>query len=199
MQTINTKVVATIEKDASPIVEEAKAIVIKSPKDMELATVMLSRLNQLNDRIKARREEATKPLNAALKSIRDLFKPLESNLEIGIGAVRKAMIEYQTAEKKRADEEAARIANRVGEGKGKLKVETAVKKIEEIDKPQDKVTTAAGLVKFKTVKKFEVIDKTKVPFDYLTADEVAIRKAMLGGTELPGVRYYEEEIPINVR
>ncbi len=119
--------------------------------------------------------------------------------ERGINYLRTAMSDYQTEEKRVADEKAEKIAARVGDGKGKLKVETAVSQIEQIETPQKEVATEEGLVQFRTVQQFEVTDFALLPDDYKTANEVAIRKAMKDGIELPGVRYFEKQVPANYR
>jgi phosphoribosylaminoimidazole carboxylase (NCAIR synthetase) len=191
--------VAVIEKELSPAVAAAEKLAIKTPDDMAKATEMLSKLNKVSDALTAEKERVTKPLLEALKAERSRWKPAEVMYENAVAFIRRKMTEYQTAAKKKADAEALKIAERVGDGKGKLKIETAVRKIGEIDTPAKAVTTGAGMVKFKTVKKFEVLDKTIMPFEFLVPDEVAIRKAMLAGHEIKGVRYYEEEVPLNYR
>lgn len=191
--------VALIEKKVSPLVLKAEKFVINSPEAMREATAMLSEMNKYGDAIKKEKEKITKPLNEALKVERKRWAPLEDMWDRGIGALRKTMSAYQTAEKKRADDEAAAIVNRVGDGKGKLKTETAVRKLGEIEAPEESVSTDMGTVKFKTVRKFEVVDITLLPKEYLLPNEVEIRAAMKAGVELPGVKYFDEEVPVNYR
>lgn len=188
-----------VEKQALLTVENAELKIIANANDMEQATSILSRLNQFSKDLKAEKEKVTKPLNEALKAERERFRPTEEKLEAAILSIRKKMSAYQTAQKKREDEEAAKIAARIGAGKGKLKVETAVEKIDAIDRVASKVSTEAGSVSFRTDKKFEVMDVTLLPADCILPNEVAIRAAMKNGIELPGVRYYEEQVPINRR
>ena len=70
------------------------------------------------------------------------------------------------------------------EGKGNLKLETAVSKIAEIDKPLENISVDSGSLKFREDEAFEIIDKKKVPMEYLVVDEVAFRKAMKAGVKL---------------
>lgn len=199
MQNTQDKEVKVLEKEITPFVKKAEGLVISDAKGMKSATEILSQMNKYADQVKEKKESVTKPLNAALKAARALFAPLEDKLESGISEIRSAMSSYQTEQKRIAKEEEDKIAARVGEGKGKLKVETAVKKMSEIDKPEDSVSSDSGMVKFKTVKKFKVMDVTILPHEYILADEVKIRKAMLAGIELPGVEYFTEEVPSNFR
>ena len=196
---IQDKEVKVLEKEITPFVKKAEGIVITDAKGMKSATEILSQMNKYADQVKERKETVTKPLNAALKAARALFAPLEDKLDDGISQIRKAMTNYQTEQRRIEKEEEDRIAARVGEGKGKLKVETAVKKMSEIDRADKNVAADSGSVKFKTVKKFEVMDVTLLPHEYIVADEVKIRKAMLADIELPGVRYFTEEVPSNFR
>lgn len=190
---------ALIEKEVSPIVSKAKSLAIFDDKTMTGGAELLSTLNLRLDKITEEKERITKPLNEALKAERSRWKPFEIQLDEAIALIRRKMSNYQTEKKRAADEEEARIAARVKEGKGNLKAETAVKKMEEIDRPAGAVTAESGMVKFKTVKVFEVMDLTMLPIEYHLADEVAIRKAMNAGIELPGVKYGTEERPDNYR
>lgn len=158
---------------------------------------MLSQLNKFSDNLTIEKEKLTKPINTALKEIRSRYKPVELMLEEGIVCLKKKMGQYQTVMLKAQQEAEAKIAKRVENGT--LKVETAIKKIGEIDAPEAKVATDDGSVSFRAVRKFEVVDISLIPIEYHLADEVAIRKAMLANIELPGVRYYEEQQITNRR
>ena len=198
--------VQVLEKEITPyIVKAEKLVVIKNEKDMSLASEMRTQLKAYEKQVTAKKEEATKPLSLALKNIRGWFAPLEERIEETMSSINRAMITYQTEQKAIADAEAEKIASRVGEGKGKLKTETAIRKMGEIDKPAEKVTTASGGTQFITTKKFEVMDlealakcRDKQGGFYILADEPRIRTAMKAGIELPGVRYYTEEVPRNI-
>lgn len=199
IKTIGTEEVRALEKKVIPFTKKAEALEITDTKDMAKAAETLSVMNQYADEVKKKKETITKPLNEALKAARAMFAPLEDKLEESIKSIRSAMIGYQTEEKKRSEAEALKIAQRVGEGKGKLSVDTAVRKMENIKTPEKSVATDSGLVKFQTVRKFRVMDITMLPHEYLLANEVMIRKAMLEGIQIQGVDYYTEEVPINFR
>lgn len=189
----------TIQKEIDPILSQAKILVIATPKAVEKATELLSQINQKLDAIEEERTKVTEPLNKALKAENARWKPMREQLEEKRDILRKGLSSYQTEQKRIADDEAARIAARVGEGKGKLKAETAVAKMEEIERPEANVATASGSIKFRTVEKFALEEISKVPVLYLLLDEAAVRSAMKEGIKLPGIRYFSEEIPINSR
>lgn len=192
--------IAIIEKkEVTPIEAKIKTLSIKGPKEMTIAAECLSQANKFLDQVIAYKETKTKPLNAALKVIRAETKPLETRLEEVIQSIRSKMGAYQTEKTRLADIEAKKIGDRVGEGKGHFKTETAMAKINEIDKPDAEILADSGSVKFRKVKKYRVTDITQMPFAYLAADDTKVKEAMNSGLEIAGVEYYTEEIPINSR
>ncbi len=191
--------VAVIEKGIAPIVRQAEGLNITNPKAMSEAGETLSKLNVFLDKVTEERERVTKPLNEALKAERSRWKPIETLCNEAIEVLRGKMIKYQTEAKKQADAEKARIEDRVGEGKGKLKVETAVRKMDEVETPEESIAGDTGLVKFKTVQKFKVVDMAKLPMNLHLANETEIRRLMTNGVKVEGVEYYQEEVPVNFR
>lgn len=197
-------IVPVLRKETSPIIEGARSLKIVDAKTMGEAAEMLTTINKSLDRITAEKEKITKPLNQALKAERARWKPLEDLHEETIAALRRNMSVYQTKQKKIADAKAQKLADRVD--RGTMKPETAVRKIDEIDAPAQSVATEEGLVKFKTVKKFEVIDLNALAEyrdaqgnAYVLADETKIRKAMHAGVEVAGVKYFTEQEAVNLR
>lgn len=191
-----TKEVSIIDK-LTPVLSSINLPKIVDEHSMTEATEVLSQANKYLKDLIADKETMTKPINESLKVIRAKYKPLEIKLEGIIANIRSSMTSYQTEQMRLQKIEEDKIASRIGEGKGKLKFETATNKIENLDKAVDKVNTASGKISFKTVKKFEVVDLALVPVEYHLANETAIRNAMVANLELPGVRYYTEQVPIN--
>lgn len=196
---MTNKDVAMIEKKLSPIEEQAKALEVIDEKTEHQAATLLSQLNLVGDAMKERKAAVYDPAWQTVVAIRAEWKPKETMLEAAITLVRGKMNKYRTAAKAAADAEAAKIASRIGDGKGKLKIATAVKQIEAIEQPTGAVATSVGIVKYDTIEKFEVMDVTMLPVEYLLANEVLIRSAMRKGVKIPGVRYYEEQVPKNFR
>ncbi len=191
--------IVVYRNEISQIVKEANAIEIKNERDMKEASELLSRLNQFNDKIAEEREKVTKPLNEALKAERMRWKPIETPNAEAIAIVREKMSVYQTAEIKRQREEEARIAARVGEGKGKIKIETAVKKLDDVEKPDDQVKTDSGLTAFREDKVLRMIDASLIPREYLVVDEKKVLEALKAGIKVPGAEVEIKMVPINYR
>lgn len=194
---MTTNTLKLIEKSAVPLAEKAFKYQIKTKEDLTGAVKLLSDMNVILDRITTEKEKVTKPLNEALKQERNRWKPIESTYERAIASVRTAMTAFQTAAIKKQKEDEAKIAGKVASGK--LRMETGVRKMNELDAPETTVVSDSGMVKFRTEKKFEVVDVTKLPKEYILANETAIRAAMKEGKELSGVRYFEEQVPVNFR
>ena len=200
MKQVNPEVeVQVLEKEITPYIKKTATLVITDKKTMEKASEVRTQLKSYLKSVKEKKETVTKPLYAAYKAAMALFAPLESRIEDQLAVIDKAMIAYQTAEKKRADEEAAKIESRIGEGKGKLKFETAVDKIANIEKPEDKVTTESGGTQFFTYVVCEVEDITKVPVEYLEVNLAKVKTDEKAGKRIPGIKYTEEQRPKNMR
>lgn len=193
------EVTVVLEREISPIVESARGLEIVDADGMGVGVEMLSRLNQFNDRVVEEKEKITKPLNEALKVERARWKPIETVVLEAIAVVRGKMSQYQTAEVLRAREEEKRIAERVGEGKGKFKVETAVRKLGEIEVAEEKVVSGSGMVKFREDKVLVVVDEKLIPREYLVVDEKAVRGALLEGKKVPGAVLEVKMVPLNFR
>ena len=173
------------------ILKDIQTIEITSKETMEEATVLLSRINRKWDEMKEEKERVTKPLNEALKAERARWKPMEDKAKEAVQEIKDKMTSYQLEVEAAAKIAEEKISNRVKAGKGNLSLETAVKKMEEVEQADNKVKTEEGSVQFVKIPDFEVMDVTLLPMEYILPNEVAIRKAMREGKKLTGVRYYE--------
>lgn len=194
-----TDTTLVLQKQSAPIIERAQSITITSNEDMPVASELLSQLNQYMDRLTEEKEKVTKPLNEALKAERARWKPLEEAYNGAISAVRSAMTTFMTAEAKRVKEAEAKIIARVGDGTGKLKIDTAARKLGEIEKAPEKVVTDTGMVKFRTVQRLSITDTALIPREYLVPDEKMILDALKAGTAVAGCEIIEEQVPVNYR
>ena len=188
-----------IQKEIAPLVTKAERLTIKGQDDMVEATTVLSKMNKIIDKVTEEKEKVTKPLNEALKAERSRWKPIEDTYTKAITALRAKMSAYQTAELKRAKEEADKIAARVAPGKGKLSVDTAIKKIEAIKTPEKETATDAGLVQFRATDTLKITDETKIPRQYLVINEKAVLAALKAGTKVPGAEIEVIQTPVNFR
>lgn len=175
------------------------ALKIEGDADMTVAADLLSKANRYNDEITKDKEKLTKPLNAVLKLIRAKYKPIETELEKAIKHLRKEIGTYQTKRDAEAEAERARIAKRVGEGKGKLKLETAGRQMAAVDTPDTVVATDAGSISFRDDYEITIVSIKEIPEEFLSVDEAAIKRAIKAGREVAGVVATKVKVPVNRR
>lgn len=201
MQTLTPKELAPIKAQATKAEKYVGALVIKTDEDEKKAVAELTEINKIGDSIEEKKTAIMRPLLDAQKATRELFKPLETSIATAVAILKKKLIDFRTIQEAKQKKEEDNIAKRVE--KGTLKVETAVKKLGEIDRLDNSVKTEDGRVSYKTVRKARIIDPTKVPAEYLIVDEPKAKKAALAlnglGELISGVEVYEEKEIANKR
>ena len=208
---VGSKELAPVKERITKAEAYASALVVNSPDDQRGATAALSELNRIGDDVTARKEEITKPLNAALKSTRELFKPLEDGISAATRVIKNKLIAYHDEQAHIAREAAQKLADRVE--RGTMKPETAARKIDEIVPVAPRVNTDEGALQYKKVPVARITKAITELTDvqivaharagYLVWDEVKARKAALAaGTEgevLAGVTVTIETQAANTR
>lgn len=199
------KAVAVIEKDASPALVTAKNLQITSAKQMKDAAELLTRLNKYSDAMKTEKEKVTKPLNASLKVIREWFKPRESEMEEAIDIVRKKMSTYQLEADAKAKEQEKKLADRVE--RGTMKAETAVKKFDDIERPEERIDLGGASIEFRTQRKLKITNIQLVVHwllnsgkqELIYVDEAELLRILKSGTKVPGAEIEEVKNVVNKR
>jgi len=192
------KELQVIEKEVVPFVGKInEKFVIANPKQMKEASEIRVQLKAYEKQIKEKRESASKPAYAAYKAIMNMFNPLESKVKETLAIISNEMSRYQEEQDAIAEAAKQKIENRIGEGKGYLKPETAIEKMDAITEPASVISSESGNTMFINKPDCEVEDISKVPLEYLVPDMVKIREAMKGGTKIEGVRYFIRKVPRN--
>jgi len=194
-----TTTIEIVNKESAPLIKEGQSFKITSPEDMSKSAELLSRCNRYLDSLTLEKEKVTKPLNEALKEVRGRYKPVETALTSTIAALRSEQSRYQTEQVRIQREAEAKIAARVKEGKGNLKIETAVKKLAEVDRPEVVVATESGALKFRTSQVLKVVDLAKIPKSYFDLNESRLTKDLKAGKTIPGAELEEVQTPVNYR
>lgn len=208
---VDVKELAPVKTRITKAESYANTLVIKTDDDQKKATIALSELNKIGDEVTKRKEEITKPLNAALKSARDLFKPLEAAHSEAVRIIKAKLIKYHdeklAAEKKEQDKITARLE------KGTLKPETAAKKLDEVAPVEKNIKTDVGALQYKKVPVARIIKEVAQLTDaeilahakagYLEWNETAVKKAAIAtgqeGEVLAGVTVTIETQAANIR
>lgn len=179
------------------IITRAESITVLTVETMPEAVELLSSLNRIKDDITSQKELVTRPLLDALAEERAKWKQKELRLDSVITRIRTALSIYQTelVAKQRAEQEA--IAKKLEDGK--IKPETAIKRMQGVEDVQNTVESATGKITFKTVTTFAVTDWKSVPEEFLVLNETKVREYLKEGKKVPGLEYKDEQVPVNYR
>ena len=165
---------------------EAKSIIIKTNEDLSRATIILTNLNKMHDKLVEDREKMTAPINLALKEIRAKYKPMEEGLNASIEHIRTQMSAFRT----RQDALQQKIADKVSSGA--ISIEKAVMKLSVINQE------VAGL-KFREMQVLKIINSKIIPREYLVPDEKRILEDLKLGKKIKGAELEIKNIPVNSR
>ena len=188
---VDTKELTPIKAQVSKLENQANAVSIESQEGYESAIDLVSKLKETGSEIKYKKESITKPLNEALRNVRDMFRPIEDQFANAERIIKNKLLDYKRKKDEEARAEEARVAARVA--KGTMKLETAEKKMDSIERVENTTRGKVGQVQIKKIRKVRVTDENAIPRKYLVPDMVVIRQDALGGVEIPGIEVYEEE------
>lgn len=188
---IETKELSILKGQVSKLENQANAVAIETQEDYAKTADLISKLKETGNLLKIKKESITKPLNEALRNARNLFAPIEEQFEKAEIIIKSKILAY----KRKVDEEArikeARIAAQLESGR--IKLETAERKIETIDRIETTTRGKIGEIQVRKVKKVRIINAALIPREYLEPNMVAIRRDSLAGKAINGIEIYEEE------
>ena len=182
-----------VKKEVGTIATRAESVAIVDDKTFKGAVELAGEINKVKKSVVGRKDEILKPLNAAAKSVREFWKPFETQILEAEGVVRRKVVAYQTEQEKKAEEKKQKLANRVE--RETMTLETASRKIEEVDTPENSVESGDTKMVMRTVKKVVIEDETLIPRPYLVPDMQLIKQAVLKeGRQVSGVKVVEEKV-----
>lgn len=189
---IETKELAPLKAQVSRLETQANAVMIETQEHYESTVDLISKLKETGNLIKIKKESITNPLNEALRNARELFAPIEDQFAKAEVIVKTKLLDYKRKKDAEARAEEAKIAARVD--KGTMKLETAERKIDGIERVETTTKGKVGEVQVRKIKKVRIVDAAALPREYLIPDDVLIRKDALGGKVIPGVEVWEDEV-----
>lgn len=187
-----------VKRQVTTIANQAGDLFIDSKESLAQATDILSKIKSSAKDIEKRKKEITDPLNASLKAARALFKPVEDDLATAERTIKTKMLDYSNEVERIAREQAAKLEKRVE--KGTMRVDTAMRKMDELETVDSQVKGESGEIQFRTVRNIKIVDPTKIPLKYLMNEKVlaaisaAVRTDVLNGTKVDGVEIIEEKV-----
>lgn len=202
--------VQKLQNEGRGLLELAAEIRVTSPETEAEAAELLGWINTNAKTLEEMRLSFTRPLHQAQRTINSFFKKItdplakaDKDLRAKIGAYRQELRRQQEEEERRLREEAERLA---AEAAAKAATEAANGAAAQLAPPPPPpppavvtespaaVRTGFGTVSSRIRWDFEVVDPMRVPREYLTVDEQAIRKAVQAGIRhIPGVRIFQVE------
>jgi len=204
-QTAVITVDAASTKEVSIFEKTANELKITSAADMEAAVDTLGSIKKMQKSLKTKEDEAKKPFQETLNGIRDAYRPIKTNLDKAESTIKQKIGAFRTAEAKKAEEKKAKIEARVGEGRGKLKVDTAINQISNVESSRsaNHVDTGSSSMTVRKIKKLNITDESLIPREFLVVDQAKVRAAAFKIYDLkkegvavdmiPGVNVTEEE------
>ncbi len=172
--------------EASQMLAVARDFSIQTRDDLAIVAEMLADIKGRAKRLEERKKEITGPLNAALKSARDLFRPAEEAFA-QIEAAAKGKIAAFTADEERRNREAlaaAAAAHACGDARG-------------TQEALAQVATTKNVAGLSTYQKwdYEVVNEALLPREFLTANLTLIKEHASHSTKgdptpIPGVRFF---------
>ena len=171
-------------KTLALIISDANKIVIKKNEDIVVATEFLSKIKAEKTSLKEQKDSYTQPLNASLKKLNADYKTMVAPLEEAETYIKSAITELRIEQEKERKVREKELKKENGKD---AFVEQAPAKFE----------GEQGELRFKKTWTFTITSEKKIPREYLKADEVKIRKAVVsdGVRRIEGIKIFQKETP----
>ena len=185
-----TKVITNAKELAELAQKEVNAITlpakITSQPTYTSAQETLMKIKGIQKNNKTIKDSIVNPIKEALKNVKALFAPSEEAL--------KAMEDEIKEDKVKWSDKLEEI-----EAKRRLEAEEKIKNgvdIEKATKALNNTKDNLGEVKTRKIPKVRILDKTKIPLEYLEPDEVKIKAVLQSGIKVEGAELYYLKIGI---
>jgi len=180
---IDQAAIQTEAAQAAEFLAAVRASTISNETELKLWSELLADSKGRNNRLEAMKQEAVKPMNAALATIRNWFRPAQDQYAAIEFAIKDLISKYYAALK--AANAAATAA--LTDSATSEEVTEALTVMGETAKPE-----VAGL-QVREVWHFRIVDESLLPRLYLMPNEKIIRAQIaLGIHEIPGVEIFQE-------
>ena len=189
--------IAALYEEGVKLQQYAERRIIQSDSDVKTATDDLSIIAKLKKAIEEKRKGYIDPINEHLKAVNEAFKRFVEPLTQA-GLLNKGKIIIYRGEQERTRQEQERI-NQLREEAARAEMELKgeitepVSLVEVIPEAPNRYRTETGTLSKALLWHFEVVDFSALPDDYKVADMVKIRKVVVAGATIPGVRSWKEE------
>lgn len=171
-------------------VNALNAIVVTNDEDAERATNVVKEAKEFRLMVEKERDEYVAPAKQIIENAKRVYDPIINQVKVAEQKVRNAIQFYLVEKEKKRKIEEDKIAAKVEVGK--LKPETAVRKLENLGESKKSVSTGGATLGIRKTKDIKVVDESLIPKEYWVVDLVKVRKVALAGVEIPGVKVVEK-------
>ncbi len=218
VEPIQTTEAIRANEDAITLFNQAKEVAITTQPEYDIAGTLLQKIKGREKEIESKRKEITRPLDVAKKAVMDLFRAPLEKLGIAEGNIKPGMVTFDEKQEKirREHQEKLDRQAKVEEDRKKKDLEKRAKKAEENGKAEkaeelreqkeathiEAPLVAPRIEKPKGISYItrwsaEVIDKSKLPLEYLEPNYSMLNKlaqATKGKIPIAGVKFNSEKI-----
>jgi len=168
-------------------IPELKELRITGQPTLEKSAEGLKMIGKVSKIIKAEKEKNINPLKKVIENIKEFWAPFEKDLAEAENNLKSEQRKYSEKLKAKEEVEKARINEAFEKG------EVSEKDIEKSGKKLEAIEEKSSLIKTYTYTGVRIVDKAKVPLQYLDPNETEIKKALQSGIVVPGAELYTEE------
>lgn len=200
-QVLTPEVVTFVKTETSYISRELQTLEVKSPQDDKKAVELGLSNKSAIKRIEAFRQAIVKPLNDHVKTINGVFEKIMAPFEANDRIIKQKRDVFLREQERIRQEEQRKLDEQHRKEQEKLIKKAEKKGVEPVIlapapklEVRQTVHTDLGRSTVRKIMKFEVIDPTLVPREYLMPDEKKIGAAVRSklATQIPGVKIWEE-------
>ncbi len=146
------------QAEVALVVKNAEQLVVKTYEQVMDASDILRDVKEIGEKITARKEEITKPMNDALKSVRSFFRPYETRCEEAEAAIKGKILDWHASH------------------------------WAEQNVPDNTIFGTRGKVTVTEGWSVEIEDAAKIPRELCSPDTDRIKKALEAGLKIKGAR-----------
>lgn len=190
--TIPAETSEKIEADIASITNHVSTLKIETKDQYKAGAELLAKLKTRKDRVKALEKELLGEIVESVKKAKNKFKMLAQPYVDAEATVRSLLNDYIRKEQQEAERQAAELRKKQEEARKENP--EAKQEMLAVPEPDMKVQTEAGGISTRTIKKWKVVAKGKIPRKYFILDEKAINAMMRTGEVIEGIEYYEEKV-----
>ena len=187
---------AIVQKQTKGMQEMLDNSPVTNDKELSGVSDKIKQVKSLKKFITAEKEKFTEPAKAIIAEAKIKYDPYIKECDNAEIVLKSRAMEYMDEVEKKRKEAEAKIVADLESGKIK-KVETAVKKMENLAEAPKTISTVNSSLQMKKRKVAKIVKMELIPDKYWVVDEVRVRREALdlekmGMPQIPGVEIVEE-------